>query len=233
MCSSSVAAAELAEWPDVPCLSSTEQTFASAFVRLLLPRAAGELKFTSGLRCERQSAYRADCVGVINTMSNTTLSLSKHETMIQRLKTGMSRDHIVSTEKTTPSKRSAWLPARVRRLSDAELRDSAGRIVDLLQQLVIARPEMVLPVEQIMRGVLANFFVHLEDQERWRHKEMRLGRRTPLPQMPLSELPALKALLEATLPTPPDRASSKTMKSMSRTAVSTGRVIARRSLNPP
>jgi hypothetical protein len=96
------------------------------------------------------------------------------------------------------------------------LRASAGRIVDLLQQLVIARPEMVLPIEQIMRGVLANFFVHLEDQERWRHKEIRLGRRTPLPQMPLSELPALKALLEATLPTTPDRASSKTMKSMSR-----------------
>ena len=149
-------------------------------------------------------------------MSNTTLSLSKHETMMQRLKAGMSRDHFVSTEKTTPSKRSAWLPARVRRPSDAELRASAGRIVDLLQQLVIARPEMVLPIEQIMRGVLANFFVHLEDQERWRHKEIRLGRRTPLPQMPLSELPALKALLEATLPTTLDRASSKTMKSMSR-----------------
>jgi hypothetical protein len=149
-------------------------------------------------------------------MSNTTLSLSKHETMMQHLKTGMSRDHIVSTEKTTPSKRSVWLPARVRRPSDAELRASAGRIVDLLQQLVIARPEMVLPIEQIMRGVLANFFVHLEDQERWRHKEIRLGRRTPLPQMPLSELPALKALLEPTLPTTPDRASSKTMKSMSR-----------------
>jgi hypothetical protein len=129
-------------------------------------------------------------------MSNTTLSPSKHEAMMQRLKTGMS--------------------ARVRRPSDAELRASAGRIVDLLQQLVIARPEMVIPIEQIMRGVLANFFVHLEDQERWRDKEIRLGRRTPLPQMPLSELPALKALLEATLPTTADRASSKTMKSMSR-----------------
>jgi hypothetical protein len=42
--------------------------------------------------------------------------------------------------------------------------------VDLLQQLVIARPEMVLPLEQIMRGVLANFFMHLEDrrsESRW------------------------------------------------------------------
>jgi len=36
------------------------------------------------------------------------------------------------------------------RPSDAELRASAGRIVDLLQQLVIARPEMFLPLEQIM-----------------------------------------------------------------------------------
>ena len=170
------------------------------------------------LDCDRHerlanSNSRADCCvrckslitpiacGLVNTMSNTTLSLSKHETMTQRLKTAMSGDHIVSTEKVTPSKRSAWLPARVRRPSDVELRASAGRIVDVLQQLVIARPEMVLPIEQIMRGVLANFFVHLEDQERWRHKEMRLGRRTSLPQMPLSELPALKALLEATLPT--------------------------------
>jgi hypothetical protein len=149
-------------------------------------------------------------------MFNTTVSLSKHDTMIQSLKTGMSRDHIVSTVKATPSKRSAWLPARVRRPSDAELRTSAGRIVDLLQQLVIARPEMVLPIEQIMRGVLANFFVHLEDQEHWRDREMRLGRRTSLPQMPLSELPALKALLEATLPTTRDSASRRTMKSMSR-----------------
>ena len=64
------------------------------------------------------------------------------------------------------SKRSTCTRTLVQRPSDAELRASAGRIVDLLQQLVIARPEMVLPLEQIMRGVLANFFMHLEEQER-------------------------------------------------------------------
>ena len=99
----------------------------------------------------------------------------------------------------------------VRRRSEAELRASAGRIVDLLQQLVIARPEMVLPLEQIMRGVLANFFVHLEEQERLRDDEMRPGRRTPLPRMPLSELPRLKALLETTEPTSDDRSTRKTV----------------------
>jgi hypothetical protein len=93
--------------------------------------------------------------------------------------------------------------------SDAELRASAGRIVDLLQQLVIAKPEMVLPLEQIMRGVLANFFMHLEQQERWRDDEMRSGRSTPLPRMPLSELPALKALLETNLPTSHHRSTRK------------------------
>jgi hypothetical protein len=75
---------------------------------------------------------------------------------------------------------------------------------------------MVLPLEQIMRGVLANFFVHVEEQER-REDEMRSGRRTPLPRMPLSELRALKALLEATLPTSHERARNTfTTKAKSR-----------------
>ena len=81
--------------------------------------------------------------------------------------------------------------------------------MDLLQQLVIARPEMVLPLEQIMRGVLANFFMHLEEQERWRDDEMRARRRTRLPRMLLSELPALKALLETNLPTSHDPSTRK------------------------
>ncbi len=120
----------------------------------------------------------------------------------------MPRYHTVPP-KTPSSKPSACAGPSTRRPSDAELRASAGRIVDLLQQLVIARPEMVLPLEQIMRGVLANFFVHLEEQERSQDDEMYSGRRTPLPRMPLSELPALKALLEANLPTAHNRSMRK------------------------
>jgi len=82
--------------------------------------------------------------------------------------------------------------------------------VDALQELVLARPEMVLPLELIMRGVLANFFVHLEEPERWRDDEMHASRRTPLPRMPLRELPALKALLETTRPTSHDRSMRNT-----------------------
>ena len=126
----------------------------------------------------------------------------------KRLKARMPPHHAVPSERA-PLKRSACAGPSTRRPSDAELRASAGRIVDLLQQLVIARPEMVLPLEQIMRGVLANFFVHLEEHERWRDDEVRSGRRTPLPRMPLSELPALKALLETNLPTSYDRLTRK------------------------
>ena len=118
--------------------------------------------------------------------------------------------HTVPSERT-PSNHSARAGPSTRRPSQAELRASAGRIVDLLQQLVIARPEMVLPLEQIMRGVLANFFVHLEEHERWRDDEVRSGRRTPLPRMPLSELPGLKALLEMNLPTSQDRSMRKSV----------------------
>src|SRR5436190_6226479 len=116
--------------------------------------------------------------------------------------------HTVPSERT-PSNHSARAGPSTRRPSHAELRASAGRIVDLVQRLVIARPEMVLPLEQIMKGVLANFFVHLEEQERCRDDELRSGRRTPLPRMPLNELPALKALLETNLPTSHDRSTRK------------------------
>jgi hypothetical protein len=68
---------------------------------------------------------------------------------------------------------------------------------------------MVLPLEQIMRGVLANFFLHLEE-ERWRKDEMHAGRRPPLPRMPLNELPALKALLETIRPTHHDQSTRNT-----------------------
>jgi hypothetical protein len=117
--------------------------------------------------------------------------------------------------KNTFAKGPTRVSTYVRRPSDAELRASAGRIVDLLQQLVIARPEMIIPLEQIVKGVLANF-LHVQEHE-WREEEIRLGRRTRLPRMPLSELPALKALLQVTLPTSHPRAPRNTVvkKSMS------------------
>ena len=84
----------------------------------------------------------------------------------------------------------------VRRPSDAEVRSSAARIVDILQQLVIARPEMIIPLEEIVRGILANLRVSVEKQMWQREDELRSSRRTPLPALPLSELPAMQALLK-------------------------------------
>ena len=81
--------------------------------------------------------------------------------------------------------------------SNPEVRASAARIVDILQQLVIARPEMIIPLEEMVRGILANLHVHVERQM-WHDadEKARARGRTPLPPMPLSELPALRALLE-------------------------------------
>lgn len=84
----------------------------------------------------------------------------------------------------------------IQRRSNPEVRASAARIVDILQQLVIARPEMIIPLEEIVRGILANLHVHVERQMWHDADEKRARGRTPLPPMPLSELPALRALLE-------------------------------------
>jgi hypothetical protein len=83
-----------------------------------------------------------------------------------------------------------------RTFSDAELRASARRIVDMLQQLVLLRPDMIIPLEEIVRGVLSHVF-HVEDDERQHGRERRVRGRAPLPPVPLSELPKLKALLES------------------------------------
>ena len=80
--------------------------------------------------------------------------------------------------------------------SDPEVRASAARIVDILQQLVNARPSMIIPLEEIVRGILVNLRVHLATQMWQREEEIRSRGRTPLPAVPLSELPAMLALLE-------------------------------------
>ena len=84
----------------------------------------------------------------------------------------------------------------IQQQSNPEVRASAARIVDILQQLVIARPEMIIPLEEIVRGILANLHLHMERQKRHDAGGKRARGRTPLPPMPLSELPALRALLE-------------------------------------
>jgi hypothetical protein len=42
----------------------------------------------------------------------------------------------------------------VQRPPDAEARASAGRIVDILQQLVLARPDLIIPLEELVREFL-------------------------------------------------------------------------------
>jgi hypothetical protein len=54
---------------------------------------------------------------------------------------------------------------------------------------------MIIPLEEIVRGVLSHVF-HVEDAQRQQDRERRLRGRAPLPPVPLSELPKLKALLE-------------------------------------
>jgi hypothetical protein len=129
----------------------------------------------------------------------------------------MSGHHDDSSRKTPSPKRAPRVRKRRRHPSGGELRASAVRILDILSQLVIARPEMINPLEQIVRGILGNFSDHLETK-RWKLLvERRSRRRTPLPAMPLSELPALKALLATHPPVPGDQATRKTVK---RTATS-------------
>lgn len=87
-------------------------------------------------------------------------------------------------------------PVNIQRRTDPEVRASAARIVDILQQLVLARPEIIIPLEEIVRGILVSLRVSLVTQM-WKGDDERPARgRTPLPQLPLSELPAMLALLE-------------------------------------
>jgi hypothetical protein len=84
----------------------------------------------------------------------------------------------------------------LRRPSDADVRASAGRIVDILQQIVLARPEMIIPLEEIVSGIVENLRTHVVTQI-WEGQEgVRSHARRPLPPVPLSQLPAMLALLE-------------------------------------
>jgi hypothetical protein len=94
--------------------------------------------------------------------------------------------------------RDPWRDVRIdtltrQRPSNQAARASAGRIVDILQQLVTARPEMLIALEEIVRGILANL---TQTWAREDEDEMRSRCRSPLPPLPLSELPAMVALLE-------------------------------------
>jgi hypothetical protein len=106
----------------------------------------------------------------------------------------MSSHRVVSSRATGPARRAPRIQEIGQRFSDTELRASARRIVDMLQQLVLLRPEMIVPLEEIVRGVLSHVF-HLEDEKRQQDRERRARGRAPLPAVPLSELPKLKALL--------------------------------------
>jgi len=107
----------------------------------------------------------------------------------------MSKSPGVSSRNSRLRKRSRRVQ-KVEPASDAELRESAGRILDMLQQLVMVRPEMIIPLEEIVRGVLSNVFIHVENHAPLDDSERRVRGRAPLPAVPLSELPDLKALLQ-------------------------------------
>ena len=84
----------------------------------------------------------------------------------------------------------------IRRPADADVRASAGRIVDILQQLVLVRPEMIMPLEEIVSGIVENLRSRVVTQIWERQDGPRSRARQPLPSVPLSELPAMLALLE-------------------------------------
>ena len=86
----------------------------------------------------------------------------------------------------------------VQRSIDPEVRASAARIVDIVQILVLARPDMIVPLEEIVRGILANLRISLVTQLWERDDKRRVRGRAELPPVPLSELPAMLALLEPT-----------------------------------
>ena len=84
----------------------------------------------------------------------------------------------------------------IRRPSDADVRASAGRIVDILQQIVLLRPEMIIPLEEIVSGIVESLRTRVVTQIWERQEAPRSHARQPLPPVPLSELPAMLALLE-------------------------------------
>ena len=92
-------------------------------------------------------------------------------------------------------KRARREPINVQCPTDPAVRASAGRIVDMLQQLVFARPDMIVPLEEIVSGILISRCVSLVTQMGERDERRSLGG-TPLPEVFLSELPAMLALLE-------------------------------------
>lgn len=79
-----------------------------------------------------------------------------------------------------------------------EVRASAARIVDIVQILVLAKPEMIIPLEEIVRGILANLRSSVITQMWERDDQRRVRGRAELPRVPLSELPTMLALLEPT-----------------------------------
>jgi hypothetical protein len=68
--------------------------------------------------------------------------------------------------------------------------------VDILQQIVLVRPEMVIPLEEIVSGIVENLRARVVTQI-WEGQDgVRTRARQPLPPVPLSELPAMLAMLE-------------------------------------
>jgi hypothetical protein len=67
----------------------------------------------------------------------------------------------------------------------------------MVQQLVLVRPEMIVPLEEIVRGVLSHILINVADHQREPDDERRVRGRAPLPPVALSELPTLKALLDS------------------------------------
>jgi hypothetical protein len=65
----------------------------------------------------------------------------------------------------------------------------------MLQQVVLLRPEMIIPLEEIVTGIVTNLRVSLIAQLCEREEDLRSARR-PHPPVPLSELHAMLALLE-------------------------------------
>ena len=88
----------------------------------------------------------------------------------------------------------------VRRPPNEELRASAGRIVNMLQQLVIDRPETIIPLEEIVKEILASPRVQTEKRRRPCVDGTHSPGRSPLPPKPVPELSALQALPETPLP---------------------------------
>ena len=83
---------------------------------------------------------------------------------------------------------------------DAEVRASAGRIIDILQQLVLVRPELIIPFEELLIGMLPGLRMRVVTQvvtQVWAQQDaLASPGRTPLPAMPLSKLPGMPAVLE-------------------------------------